>query len=268
MDFVLKVILSFLVGGAYVTGVIWLSERLGSRVGGAVAGLPSTILVGLVFIDITEGTNATRSAAKIVPLIFMATLIYGLSFLVAIRNFKEPHRGIKASVAAAIAWLVIVLPLKFVFENKPFLTICLAAALGLLAFIYLFRNFSSTLPKKIPLPQYIHVFRFFIGGTIIAAAVVAARIAGPVWGGVVSSLPALLGTVLYFLDKSQGDKFIEGFIRRLPLSYISSFIFLILIHQLLPRLSDALSFLFALAGALLYTSLLILIRTGSKTSGA
>lgn len=54
MDFALKVALSFLVGGAFVFGVIWASEKLGSRIGGAIAGWPSTILVGLAFIDITE----------------------------------------------------------------------------------------------------------------------------------------------------------------------------------------------------------------------
>ncbi|MEK7561447.1 MAG: hypothetical protein AAB541_01135 [Patescibacteria group bacterium] len=260
MDFALKVVLSFLVGGAYVSGVIWLSEHLGSRVGGAVAGLPSTILVGLAFIDITEGTAATRSAVKIVPLIFTAALVYGLVFLIAARKFKGPRRSIKASLAATIAWLAVVLPLKFVFENAAFLTICLVAALGLLAFRYFFRNFSTTLPKKIPLPRHIYDLRFIIGGTIIAAAVVAARVAGPVWGGVVASLPALLGTVFYFLNKSQGDKFLEGFIRRLPLSYISSFTFLVIIYQLLPHLSDPLSFLLAMAGALTYTLLLILYK--------
>jgi hypothetical protein len=260
MDFAFKVLLSFLVGGTYVSGVIWLSEHLGSRVGGIVAGLPSTILVGLVFIDVTEGTEATRAATKIIPLIFMAALVYGLVFLISSRKLKRASGGLIASLIATVAWLIVVLPLKTIFETKTFLTICVAAAIGLVAFRFFFKKFSSSLPQRIPLPRHIYALRFLIGGSIIAAAVIAARLAGPVWGGVVSSLPALLGTVLYFLNKTQGDKFIEGFIKRLPLSYVSSFSFLVIAYELLPRLSDGLSFLLAIIGALTYTILLIVYK--------
>jgi hypothetical protein len=105
-----------------------------------------------------------------------------------------------------------------------------------------------------------YAIRFITGGTVIAAAVLAARILGPVWGGVVSSLPALLGSVLYFLNKSQGDKFLEGFLRLLPLSYVSSFVFLILIHQLLTKLPGVLAFTVAMSGALLCTSAILFFK--------
>lgn len=263
MDFVLKVVLSFIVGGAYVSGVIWASERLGSRIGGAVAGLPSTILVGLAFIDITEGPSAARSAVAIVPLMFFATLIYGLIFMKATSILKGKNRTLSASLIATIVWLAVALATRQ-FSNVNFLYIVLVAIFGLVGFRYLFRNFGSIPPVKIPLSQRIYALRFVIGGTVIACSVVVARAISPVWGGIVSSFPALLGSVLYFLNKSQGSEFLKGFLRRLPLSYLSSLIFIILIHQLIIRVSGFYSFLIAMAGATAYTFLLVFLRPAEK----
>ena len=81
MDFAIKVILSFIVGGTWVSGVIWLSEKLGSRVGGAIAGIPSTILISLIFINLTQGPADAREALTIVPLMFSASLIYAFVFM-------------------------------------------------------------------------------------------------------------------------------------------------------------------------------------------
>ncbi len=260
MDFSLKVFLSFLIGGGYVSGIVWTSENLGSRIGGAIAGLPSTILVGLIFIEIAEGTEATKSAAKIVPLIFMAALIYAWVFLKSVRKIKGPNKALKASAFALMAWLALVLPEKYIFTDKSFLIICIAASAGLILFRYLFRNLSSRLPKKFELPNSVYFLRFIISGAIIASAVVAAHFAGPVWGGVVSSLPALLFSTLYFLHKTQGDEFLEGFIKRLPVSYISSFIFLVILHQTLGKFGDTVCFGLAMLGALSYTIAIIYFR--------
>ncbi|MDI9559183.1 MAG: DUF3147 family protein, partial [Pseudomonadota bacterium] len=48
--FVLKLILSFIVGSLWITMVTILAEKYGTRIGGLMAGLPSTILISLFFI--------------------------------------------------------------------------------------------------------------------------------------------------------------------------------------------------------------------------
>lgn len=256
MDFTFKVVLSFLVGGSYVAGVIWLSERLGSWVGGAVAGLPSTILISLIFIAITSGPKTTQTAVAIVPFMFFATLIYAVIFLEATIKFKKLKRHPGAIFVASIAWLLAALIVKSL-ANIPFFVLVTISLVGLFAFRYWFRRFATTKPIKIPLPRYIHLLRFLVGGAVIAAAVLAARFLGPVWGGIISSFPAMIGSILYFLNKSQGEVFLKGFLRRLPLGYISSLIFIILVYTTITNLPIFLSFIIAMAGSLFYTFILI-----------
>lgn len=264
MDFALKVLVSFLVGGAYVSGIIWASEKLGSRVGGSLAGLPSTILVGLIFIDVTEGSNSAQAAVAIVPLIFMASLAYGVVFIEAGKTIGNVGNSLKLSFLAMLAWLVIVVPEKMLLGSLRFAFICLIALAGLVLFRFLVSKYGSALPVRLPLPRQVYFIRFAMGGAVIAASVIAARLLGPVWGGVISSFPGLLGTVLYFLNKSQGGKFLEGFVRRLPLSYFSSFIFLVVVHQTILKLSDGLSFVLGLICALAYTVILVLYKQTVK----
>lgn len=248
-----------------MSGIIWASERLGSRIGGSLAGLPSTILVGLIFIDFTEGSHSAQAAVSIVPLIFMASLAYGVVFIGAGKRIGYAGNSLKLSLLAALAWLVVVIPEKFAFGDLHFYVIYLIALAGLLLFRFLVKNFNSILPSKLPLPRHIYILRFVVGGMVIAASVIVARLLGPVWGGVVSSFPGLLGTVLYFLNKSQSGRFLEGFVRRLPASYFSSFIFLIVVHQTILKIADGWSFALGLLGAVVYTSLIIFYRDIENT---
>lgn len=259
VDFVIKVILSFIVGGTYVSGVIWLSEKLGSRIGGAIAGLPSTILISMIFINITEGPPDAREAVSIVPLMFVATLIYAYVFIEIETKTKKQFFAIGCAI---ISWLLVVLLLKLV-VGIPFAIIVALGISSLIIANLIFNQFDTKPPKKIQLPKHIYIMRFFNGGTVIAGAVIVARLLGPVWGGIVGSMPAMLGCILYFLSKSQGGEFLRGFLRRLPLSYISSLLFLVVVHQSLTNLNSILSFILGMATSLLYTSLLIGIK--SKT---
>jgi hypothetical protein len=60
--FLLKTVTSFLAGGIWIGASTLLAERLGSKKGGLVTNLPSTILVALVFVAL-----AKEGAQKKVP---------------------------------------------------------------------------------------------------------------------------------------------------------------------------------------------------------
>ena len=60
LSFWIKFGLSFLVGGVWVTLSSVAAERFGSKAGGLIGGLPSTIVVTLLFIGLTQ--SAERAA--------------------------------------------------------------------------------------------------------------------------------------------------------------------------------------------------------------
>ncbi len=259
MEFILRVILSFVIGGGYVSGIIWLSEKLGSRIGGALAGVPNTILVSLVFINITEGPQSTKVATAIVPVMLAATLFYGWVF-VKMSSLSKHSRYLLVSAVATIAWLGTSAALRESLSKTNFAYIIILGLAGILLFQYLFHKYTVVVPKKRILPGTVYMARFLVSGAVIASAVLVARYSGPLWGGVVSSFPATVVTALYFLSKSQGSEFVKSFVKRLPLAVISSLLFVIVLHQTLTRLPTITSFLLGMSCSLIYTFVLLSIK--------
>src|SRR5579862_5879149 len=67
--FLFKLALTFLVGSLWLTGATILAERFGSKIGGVIAGMPSTIVIALFFIGWTQTPLAASQATVVVPLV-------------------------------------------------------------------------------------------------------------------------------------------------------------------------------------------------------
>lgn len=264
MEFTLKVILSFVVGGLYVSTIVWAAEKLGSKIGGAIAGIPSTLLVSLAFINLAEGPVATKAASAIVPLLITAALFYAYIFVESAQFLKTSYKHIAATLFAVIGWAGLSLAIRAVFKGADFAVILIVALAGAIGFNQLFKHFPDVKPKKFELPKYVYLVRFLVAGSVVSLSVLAARHLGATWGGVAASFPATVASSLYFLNKSQGCTFTEGFVRRLPKAFISTFIFIICLHLLLTNLPTLLCFVLALAAALTYTSSLIILTRGNR----
>ncbi len=259
MEFVLKVILSFLVGGSYVAGVVWLSEKLGSKIGAAIAGLPSTILISIIFIAALDGADDAEKALSLVPLMFMATLAYALAFAKALKLRRKSEALIPAVAVGTLVWFLVVLVVRQA-SSLNFLIVTLISIISLVALHFGLKQLRDKKPTKIKLPKHMHAVRFVIGGSVIAASIVAARMLDPQWGGIVASFPAMLGVILYYIYKSQGAEFVEGFIKSLPISYFGSLTFIVIVHETVTSINFILSLSLGMVGALIYTILLLKAR--------
>ena len=84
--FFLKVALGFLVGGVWITLTTVAAERLGSRVGGFIGGLPSTVVVALSFIAWTQGVRQAYEATTALPLAFAVNALFLIVYTVCVRR--------------------------------------------------------------------------------------------------------------------------------------------------------------------------------------
>ncbi|HUD10434.1 MAG TPA: DUF3147 family protein [Candidatus Saccharimonadales bacterium] len=264
MDFALKVLLSFIVGGLAVSAVVWTSERLGSHIGGAIAGIPTTISLSLIFICFTEGSSTARASSVIIPVIILVGLLYTFVFTQAARYMNIRNKQLGATLIATMAWLVAAVIVRFVFANANLLVTVLVFLVGVVIAKYLFRNLRSAKPKKLNLPNSTYAVRFLVAGGVVASAVLATRLLGSLWGGVVSTAPAIASISLYLLYKSQGSAFTEGFVKRLPLSYVSAVVFVVILHTTLTHVPTYLAFLLGIIGSLTYTYILLIVNKPTK----
>ena len=80
-SFWIKFGLGFFVGSIWITISSVASERFGSKVGGLIGGLPSTIVVTLLFIGLTQTAERAAESAIIVPLVMGVNGIFVAVFI-------------------------------------------------------------------------------------------------------------------------------------------------------------------------------------------
>lgn len=247
--FLLKLVLSFLVGGGYLVSVVAIAEKFGPKVGGILAGIPSTILIATIFIAWTEGAEVTRQSLLLIPIVIVISQIFVLAYLLLSRA-----NLIVGILLAIVIWIAFAWPVRYLLSDISFWTSFTIGIIGSLAFGYYFRRFNDIKKVALPTGLKVHAVRFVAAGTVVALAVLFARILGPFWAGIVTTFPALFATSLYFLTKTRGNKFAKAFSKQLPISIIGSTLFVASLYILLNAIPAVLAFVVSIAVSVLYAT--------------
>jgi uncharacterized membrane protein (GlpM family) len=194
ITFLFKLILTFLVGGIWIMFSTVLAEKYGSKMGGVIAGFPSTSAIALFFIGWTQTPGFASQATTLIPIICGINAIFVVIYiLLSKRNFYI------ALFSAFFFWLMVSLILvKSNFDHFLY-SILGAILLGLLAYYILEKkaNIKSEGKKIIKNTIAQLLFRAGLGGFIIAIAVFLAKTGGALIGSAFAAFPAVfLGTII------------------------------------------------------------------------
>ena len=199
--FGLRLILSFIVGFVWITALSIFAERLGTRLGGLIAGIPATMVVALVFIGITTTPAAAVQATISVPFVVGINALFTVLYVYLARKFSAA-----AALSLALGAWVIAAAL-FTMSNMQSFTLSIVGYIIFLIVTYLLfaklqiKEHSS---KKMKYTPFQIVIRGGIGGVVIAGAVLAAHFSGPLLAGVLASFPALT-VALIIITRMQHD---------------------------------------------------------------
>lgn len=229
MDFFwLQVVLSFIVGGAYIALSLKASEKLGSKWGDILIGMPTTTLVGLAFICWIQGVDAAVSATPIMPL----TLALGPLFLaafVALSGFG----AIKAWFAAIGFWLLLATPLAFFGFNDIWVSLALAAIVYVPVLQYM-RKIPHMKLENQKSSKTEFLGRVIFSGAVVATSVALAKTAGPLWGGLFATFPVAFSSAVLLLSRKHGIGFTKSVIKSMPLGNIAAIAFAVSAYLVLP----------------------------------
>lgn len=192
--FLFKLILTFTIGGAWITMATVLAEKYGTKLGGVIAGFPSTAAIALFFIGWTHTPVFASQSTTLIPIICGINALFVVIYLLlSRRNFWL------AITVALIFWLIFSLFLIKINFNNFFYSLLGSMILALLAYYILEKK--SKIPSegkktvKNTVPRLL--FRAALGGFIIALAVFLAKVGGPLVGSAFAAFPALfLGTII------------------------------------------------------------------------
>lgn len=202
--FYIKLILSFLVGGLWITGATILAEKFGSKIGGVITGLPSTIVLALFFIGWTQSAQIASEATTIVP----ATM--GLSaFFTALYILLAGNKLYISIGLPLIFWFIIAFVFVKLNTNSFFFSFIVYLSLYILSWVIGEKIVKSNSQgkRKIKLSINQILFRSVLGGSVIAFSVIMTRLGGPILGGVFATFPAIMISTMIITYLSHGRDF-------------------------------------------------------------
>ena len=213
--FLFKLILTFIVGSVWITLATIIAERSGTKLGGVIAGLPSTVVIALFFIGWTQTPLIASQSTSIMPIVLGINILFALIYILLSRvNF---YLSIFTSL---IVWFIFSLGLVFLNLNNFIYS--LIGFLLLLAFSFYILEMKSDIKSegkkdiKYTFPQLL--FRGILAGTIITFAVIIAKIGGPLLGGVFAVFPAAMLSTMIITHFTHGKSFSSAVIKALIVS--------------------------------------------------
>lgn len=210
-----KLALSFIVGGAWITLSSIAAEKFGSKVGGLIGGLPSTVLVSLLFIGVTQSPSMASEATTIIP------FSQALNGFVVIVYILLVGRGWgRALLGAVFVWFVFAGVLITIGVQSFWISV--VGWMLILPSCFMLVEKWMRIPSQAKVrvrysaPQI--VYRALFGGSVIAAAVLLGKIGGPNYGGVFATFPALFLSTLVVTYQTGGTQFSRAVAKSIMMS--------------------------------------------------
>jgi len=208
--FLLKLILSFFVGGLWITLATILAEKAGTKLGGVIGGLPSTSLISFFFIGWTQSTLIASQATSILPIMMGVSALFVVIYILLSKiNFYL------AIISALMFWFLCSLGLILLKFSNFIISLVVYVILIIISY-YILEKKSTIISEGKKTIKYTFqklLFRGILSGSIIALAVYMAKISGPLMGGALAAFPAVYTSTIIITHLVHGKTFTSAIMK-------------------------------------------------------
>jgi hypothetical protein len=202
--FVYRVVLSFFIAGGWIGIATLVAEKLGSRVGGLIANLPSNILISLLFIAFTQDIQFVRQAIPGLPVGMLIDTFFLAVFIIALRG-----KLLTAILISLISWFGLAYLANEIGFSNLWLNCLLYAAITIV--VYFTLRHRLRLPVTPGIKKQYSILQILIrsafAGGVVASVVIIARFSPPYLVGIVAAFPAVLLSTMVILVMNQNRQF-------------------------------------------------------------
>jgi hypothetical protein len=244
--FLLRVILSFVIGGLYIAVMARITERFGSKLGGLLIALPGTAFVGLAFIAWVQGPAAVSEATAVMPATLAASTIFLVVFSLLYR-----YGMLTAYFSAVIVWFSLNLPVVIFKLHSLGIALLIATVLFSIS-ISFFHHEPHRLLKPSKGSKKTLAIRAVFAGSFVAIAVICSKLFGPIWGGLFASFPAAFSAVILIFGRTHGREFTASTSRTMVNGVLANVVFVSSIHLSVASLGSVMSILVSYLICLLF----------------
>jgi len=202
--FYLKLLMAFVVGSTMVTLATVAAEKLGSKVGGFIGGLPTMVAITLFFIGYVQTPQTAAEATAPIPLIMAFNGIY-LVVYVALSGWGTwIAMGGGFLVWLMLASLIILLNLTDFYQALLIYGILFFGSYQMLDKKWRLRSAGKLSIRYTPWQL---LARALFSGGVAVSAVYLSKVGGPIWGGIMAPFPVVYLSTLFILARSWGIRY-------------------------------------------------------------
>ncbi len=229
--FLIQTIISFIVGGVFVTFLSFLAERVKERFSGIILTFPSTLSIGFFFLGWTLGP---QKVAVVIPVVLISlglailfTAVYFYTALV-LRHFNiiKTFQIVVAFCMGTLTWFILVSP--FVIKKFSSLTIGICGYLLLITITHILLHLKKSSITRLTSFKYSlsqKIGRALFVGSLIVIVVIFGKLLNPFWGGVFAMYPAAIAsTLVIFHWYYDADKLLPV-VKKIPIGSLSLFVY-------------------------------------------
>jgi hypothetical protein len=236
-DLMVRLVLTFLSMGVWVTAIALATEKWGGKLGGFLVGIPSTSALSFFFTGLYVSPIAASNATNAFPVFLSLTGLMLLFFGFAVR------RGFAfAIITSSMVWFFVCV--LFIYLELDNFELSLIASTVFLVILYAgFRWWLRPRAQAQAKPKHtvpILVLRFVFGGSAVTMAVLMGQLGIPILSGMFAAFPALTISSLVAVHLNKENKGIEragGMIMSMMISITVMCIpYSIAVHYLYPTL--------------------------------
>ncbi|MBN1157640.1 hypothetical protein JXA85_08535 [Candidatus Woesearchaeota archaeon] len=206
-------LIKLMVSVALVVLLSIITEHISPRISGMISGLPTGTAIILFFIGLEQGAGFAKSTSvyNLAGITSMQIFLYGYYFASKRAN---RFRIIISAFGALIPFSVALILLKQIHFNV--FTALIPSIGTLILFSYLYKKTpDSRIKKPIKFSLTVLLARAIVASSIILLITELARLVGPEWTGLFSSIPTTVFPLLIIIHHSYGKDHIHTIIKNL-----------------------------------------------------
>ena len=190
------------------------AQNFGGKVGGFIAGLPSTAVLAIFFITYTEGPRYGYDVTGVFPLAISVNAV----FLAAFATFSR--KSFSGGLLTGLIIWVLVQSVLLYFHSVGFSVVVILGVMLFLGSLLFVSRLDTPDPGARPVRHGMVeiAIRAGCGGAIIVLAMIGSRFGGPGLGGILSAFPATVIATLIITNTYGGRDLTRIMVRPMMVS--------------------------------------------------
>lgn len=231
INLLFQMILPFILSAIIVIIITIIAEKYGTKVGGILGTLPSTIIIAFIFIALNKGTLFASRTAAVVPAEMGINLIFLFMFTILV------HKSTTFALIGSLTIWILLSVLLFLTSLENMLISIIIYIISLITTFLILEKIKKIqslgnvkvhyTPKKI-------ILRGITAGVVITIAVFLSNI-DPTLSGIFSIFPAIFISTMLITVKEHGAEFSGAMAKSMIFGSQSVMTYVIAVYFLYPK---------------------------------